>query len=111
MGLKVPNIADVFRVFCRDFGFAMNIARTAVLALAVLSVTAAGPRVPRHFRSVGRPSPGLTQPKSLSLTKIKHYWAVRSNKQPHRIGRIATRAWPNSSLRLLLRNKGLTGGA
>ena len=61
----------------------------------------------RHFRSVGgRPSPGLTQPKSLSLIKIKHYRAsiarsVRSNKwQPHRIGRIATRAWPNS-IRLL----------
>jgi hypothetical protein len=59
----------------------------------------------------------MTQPKSLSVTKIEHYRAsiarsVRSNKwQPHRIGRIVTRAWPNSSLRLLLRNKRLTRGA
>jgi hypothetical protein len=63
--------------------------------------------VPRHFRSVGRPSPGLTRPKSLSLTKIKHYWAS-IDRSVRSIGRIAARAWPTNSLRLLLRNKELT---
>jgi hypothetical protein len=71
--------------------------------------------VPKHFRSAGgRRSLRLTQPKILSVTKTKQYGAlivrsVRSNKRhPRRIAPVVTRACPDSSLRLLLRYKGLT---
>jgi hypothetical protein len=95
----------------------MNVARTAVLALAVLSVTAASPASAQTFQERGRPSPGLTQPNSFSVTKMKGYKAsparsLRSSEwQPRRIDHIAARVPRNSSRRLLLRNKGLTRAA
>jgi rare lipoprotein A len=46
-----------FAFSCGDFGFAMNIARTAVLALAVLSVTAGRPASAQTFQERWSPIP------------------------------------------------------
>jgi hypothetical protein len=46
-----------FAFSCSDFGFAMNIARTAVLALAVLSVTAGRPASAQTFQERWSPIP------------------------------------------------------